>query len=97
MPPCPALSSRPAVQCSGGQLYQECGRSCGSSCSDGRNCDGEAGGDSGLETCVPGCQCPQGLVLDHQGQCVPITMCACVQGDQTHLPGAVVQSSCNTW
>lgn len=86
-----------AVQCSGGQVYQECGRSCGGSCSEAWTCDDDADGGMGLRTCVPGCQCPPGLVQDQQGQCVPITMCPCVQGDKTHQPGAVIQNNCNTW
>lgn len=86
----------PAVQCSGGQLYQECGRACGGSCTDSRSCD-EAGDNTGLRTCVPGCQCPAGLVQDPQGQCVPVSMCPCVQGDKTYQPGTVIQNSCNTW
>lgn len=77
-------------------MYQECGRACGSSCSQGWNCD-DGGGEMGLQTCVPGCQCPPGLVQDHQDQCVPITMCPCVQGDKTYQPGAVIQNNCNTW
>lgn len=91
-----SCSVLPAVQCSGGQLYQECGRACGGSCTDSRSCD-EAGDDTGLRTCVPGCQCPAGLVQDPQGQCVPVSMCPCVQGDKTYQPGTAIQNSCNTW
>ncbi|KAI4806605.1 hypothetical protein KUCAC02_017423, partial [Chaenocephalus aceratus] len=83
------------VQCSGGQVYQECGRACGGCCSDSWSCDA-SGGEMSLKMCVPGCQCPPGLMQDHQGQCVPITMCPCVQGDKTHRPGAIIQNSCNT-
>uniref|UniRef100_A0A3B4XYZ2 SCO-spondin n=1 Tax=Seriola lalandi dorsalis TaxID=1841481 RepID=A0A3B4XYZ2_SERLL len=84
-------------QCSGGQVYQECGRACGGSCSDlwqGWSCDD--GGGMGLRMCVPGCQCQPGLVQDHQSQCVPITMCPCVQEDKIYQPGAVIQNNCNT-
>lgn len=89
----------PDVPCSGGQVYQECGRACGSSCSNlrqGWSCDDDGSGEMGI-SCVPGCQCPPGLMHDHQGQCVPINMCPCVQGDKTYQPGAVVQNNCNTW
>ncbi len=86
----------PAVQCSGGQVYQECGRACGGSCAESRSCD-DGDGEMGFRTCVPGCQCPPGLLQDHQGQCVPISMCPCLQGDKTHQPGTVIQNSCNTW
>ncbi|KAM8881275.1 SCO-spondin isoform 1-T4 [Synchiropus picturatus] len=82
------------VKCSGGQVHQECGRACGSSCSDlqqGWSCDGGEG-----TLCVPGCQCPPGLVLDNQGQCVPITMCPCMQEDKIHPPGSIIRDKCNT-
>ncbi|XP_056155186.1 SCO-spondin [Lampris incognitus] len=84
------------VQCSGGQMYQECGRACGVSCSDlqqGRGCDDNSDGG---RSCVPGCQCPLGLVQDRHGQCVPIAVCPCVQGDRTYQPGATIKNSCNT-
>uniref|UniRef100_A0A8C4ZJ04 SCO-spondin n=1 Tax=Gadus morhua TaxID=8049 RepID=A0A8C4ZJ04_GADMO len=80
------------VRCSGGQEYQECGRACGGSCSDlqrGWSCDED-------ESCVPGCQCPPGLAEDPLGQCVPLAMCPCVQGDRTLQPGVTVQINCNT-
>uniref|UniRef100_A0A3Q1FCU8 SCO-spondin n=1 Tax=Acanthochromis polyacanthus TaxID=80966 RepID=A0A3Q1FCU8_9TELE len=85
------------VQCLGGQVYQECGRVCGVSCSDlrqGWSCD-DSGGGIGHTMCVPGCQCPPGLVQDHQSQCVPIALCPCVQGDKMYSPGTAVQNSCN--
>ncbi|CAK6975811.1 SCO-spondin isoform X5 [Scomber scombrus] len=89
-----------SVKCSGGQVYQECGHACRGACSDlrhGWSCDdGGVGGGTGFRMCVPGCQCPSGLVQDDQGQCVPIAMCPCVQGDKTYSPGAVVQNNCNT-
>lgn len=88
----------PAVQCSGGQVYQECGRACGSSCSDlqqGWSCDDDGG--SGPRMCVPGCQCPPGLLQDQQNQCVPAAMCPCVQEGKVYQPGALIQNSCNTW
>ncbi|KAJ8278768.1 hypothetical protein COCON_G00058340 [Conger conger] len=81
------------VQCSGGQVYQECGRPCGGSCSDLRldwSCPRDA------LSCVPGCQCPQGLAQDDTGQCVPVGMCPCVLGDVLHQPGDAVQNNCNT-
>ncbi|XP_037393266.1 SCO-spondin [Pygocentrus nattereri] len=82
------------VKCSGGQVYQECGQVCGSSCADlkqGWSCEE----NSGSRTCVPGCQCPEGLVQDDQGQCVPVSMCPCVHEGMIHPPGSSVQISCN--
>uniref|UniRef100_A0A8B9LLU8 SCO-spondin n=1 Tax=Astyanax mexicanus TaxID=7994 RepID=A0A8B9LLU8_ASTMX len=83
------------VQCSGGQVYQECGRACGGSCADLQQswvCEENAGS----RTCVPGCQCPEGLMQDDQGQCVPVDMCPCVHGGAVHQPGSSVQINCNT-
>ncbi|KPP59383.1 SCO-spondin-like, partial [Scleropages formosus] len=81
------------VQCAGGQVYQECGPSCGGTCADlrqGWSCEGEA------SSCVPGCQCPSGLVQDDHGQCVPIVMCPCIHRDKVYQPGSTVQNNCNT-
>uniref|UniRef100_A0A8C9VHG3 Subcommissural organ spondin n=1 Tax=Scleropages formosus TaxID=113540 RepID=A0A8C9VHG3_SCLFO len=81
------------VQCAGGQVYQECGPSCGGTCTDlrqGWSCEGEA------SSCVPGCQCPSGLVQDDHGQCVPIVMCPCIHRDKVYQPGSTVQNNCNT-
>ncbi|XP_024910399.1 mucin-5B [Cynoglossus semilaevis] len=46
--------------------------------------------------CVPGCQCPPGLLQDQQNQCVPAAMCPCVQEGKVYQPGALIQNSCNT-
>lgn len=86
----------PAVQCSGGQVYQECGRPCGASCADlwrGWSCERDEGGGN----CVPGCQCPDGLAQDGQGQCVPVHMCPCTLGDQLHPAGSTRKKNCNSW
>ncbi|XP_072306545.1 SCO-spondin [Eucyclogobius newberryi] len=86
------------AQCAGGQVHQECGQACGSSCSDlhrAWSCDADNGGLTS-KLCVPGCQCPPGLLMDHQGQCVPPNMCPCVQGDKTYPPGTRIQNNCNT-
>uniref|UniRef100_A0AAV2L5H3 SCO-spondin n=1 Tax=Knipowitschia caucasica TaxID=637954 RepID=A0AAV2L5H3_KNICA len=85
------------VACSGGQLYQECGPPCGSSCSDlhrGWSCDRD--GTPSPTVCVPGCQCPPGLLRGPQGQCVPPNMCPCVQGNKSYPPGARIKNNCNS-
>ncbi|NXF56807.1 SSPO protein, partial [Ciccaba nigrolineata] len=64
-------TSPPAdVPCAGGQLYQECGRACGQTCADLR-LDGAGSCPDLAGLCIPGCQCPPGLVLAEGGQCVP--------------------------
>ena len=77
-------------------MYQECGRVCGGSCADIQqiwSCEENAGSQS----CVPGCQCPEGLAQDDQGQCVPVSICPCVHGGVVYPPGSSVQISCNNW
>ncbi|NWR54205.1 SSPO protein, partial [Bucorvus abyssinicus] len=57
--------------CANGQLHRECGRPCGQSCAELR-LDGADGACPELDgLCVPGCQCPAGLVLAEDGPCVP--------------------------
>ncbi|XP_016091061.1 LOW QUALITY PROTEIN: SCO-spondin [Sinocyclocheilus grahami] len=83
-----------SVQCSGGQVYQECGRLCGTSCADlwdGWSCEEQ----EGSRVCVPGCQCPDGLAQDDQGQCVPVDVCPCRHADALHPAGSTVQKNCN--
>ncbi|NXK24664.1 SSPO protein, partial [Arenaria interpres] len=58
------------VPCGGGQLYQECVPPCGRTCADLR-LDGASSCPDLDGLCVPGCNCPLGLVLDDGGQCVP--------------------------
>lgn len=85
----------PGVQCGGGQVYQECSAPCRKTCSD-LHLDG-AGACQELDVCVAGCNCPEGLVLDEGGQCIPPAMCPCLHGDETHPPGSRIRRSCNTW
>ncbi|XP_069502497.1 SCO-spondin-like [Ambystoma mexicanum] len=82
------------VQCTGGQVYAECSSACGKTCADlrveaGRTC-------LDLEGCVAGCNCPDGLVLDDSGQCIPPIMCPCHHGEETHPPGSTIQKNCNS-
>ncbi len=77
-------------------MYQECGRLCGTSCADlwdGWSCEEQ----EGSRVCVPGCQCPDGLVQDDQGQCVPVDMCPCRHADALHPAGSTVHKDCNRW
>ncbi|NWJ06236.1 SSPO protein, partial [Crypturellus undulatus] len=46
--------------------------------------------------CVPGCNCPPGLVLDDAGQCIPPAACPCRHGTSTYEPGSTIRRSCNT-
>ncbi|GAB1608825.1 SCO-spondin-like, partial [Argonauta hians] len=55
-----------------GQKYTYCGSSCQSSCNDlsqeVNHCE---------DSCVFGCRCPNGTLLDNQRNCVPISKCTC--------------------
>ncbi|NXD66324.1 SSPO protein, partial [Eolophus roseicapillus] len=60
------------VPCGGGQRYLDCGRPCGQTCADLRGDSNGAGSCRDLDgLCVPGCQCPAGLVLAEGGMCIP--------------------------
>ncbi|XP_058879421.1 SCO-spondin [Acipenser ruthenus] len=81
-----------SVQCSGGQAFSECSRPCESSCADVR----QLSGCEAVEGCVSGCNCPEGLAQDSSGQCVPVSMCPCIQGGTIYQPGSTIQNNCNT-
>ncbi|KAK9395936.1 SCO-spondin [Crotalus adamanteus] len=74
------------VQCSGGQVYQECATPCGRTCAD---LPAENFGicEDLRPACVAGCNCPEGLALDHEGQCVQPALCPCLHQEKAHPPG----------
>ncbi|XP_073488988.1 LOW QUALITY PROTEIN: SCO-spondin-like [Aquarana catesbeiana] len=80
------------VQCTGGQVYMECSTSCKKTCADLRL--NEAASCQEVSSCVAGCNCPEGLVLDESGQCVPPAICLCYHGGQAHHPGSSIQIRC---
>ncbi|OXB72764.1 UNVERIFIED_CONTAM: hypothetical protein H355_006207 [Colinus virginianus] len=46
--------------------------------------------------CVSGCMCPDGLVLDGSGGCIPKDQCPCVHGGHFYKPGETIRVDCNT-
>ncbi|KAM4684567.1 LOW QUALITY PROTEIN: SCO-spondin-like [Amazona ochrocephala] len=85
------------VPCSGGQRYLDCGRPCGQTCADLRGDSTKAGSCSDLDgLCVPGCQCPAGLVLAEGGMCVPPGACPCQHGTTLLPPGSHIRRGCST-
>ncbi|XP_077125438.1 SCO-spondin-like [Ranitomeya variabilis] len=80
------------IECSGGQVYQECALPCKKTCADLRMED--LGSCHELAGCVAGCNCPEGLVLDDDGQCVQPSMCPCLHGGQTYQPGGTIKQKC---
>ncbi|XP_053305740.1 mucin-5B-like [Spea bombifrons] len=46
--------------------------------------------------CVPGCVCPQGLVSDDKGGCIPETQCPCIHNEVIFAPGDSITVQCNT-
>uniref|UniRef100_A0ABM5GM22 SCO-spondin n=1 Tax=Pogona vitticeps TaxID=103695 RepID=A0ABM5GM22_9SAUR len=83
------------VECSGGQVYRECAPPCRTTCAELHT---EAF-DTCQELeplCVAGCNCPDGLALDEDGQCVQLSLCPCVHQGEVHPPGSKIQKNCNT-
>ncbi|XP_054246712.1 mucin-5B [Indicator indicator] len=46
--------------------------------------------------CVSGCVCPNGLVLDGNGGCIPEEQCPCIHNEATYQPGEKISVDCNT-
>ena len=70
----------------------ECGLSCARSCRDlsrDIKCN---------EECVPGCQCPNGELLNNENRCVPVSQCPCIFEEKVIQPGDSVSiGNCKTW
>ncbi|XP_074051346.1 SCO-spondin-like [Macrotis lagotis] len=77
-----------AIGCPAGQEYQECAPACGQRCGELEAC-GE------LVGCVAGCNCPSGLLWDHESQCVPSSLCPCQLGGRFHPPGSITLQGCS--
>ncbi|XP_051885680.1 mucin-2-like [Pristis pectinata] len=46
--------------------------------------------------CVSGCVCPEGLVSDGIGGCIPISECPCTHNGIHYKPGEIIQVDCNS-
>ncbi|CAH2325388.1 mucin-5B [Pelobates cultripes] len=46
-------------------------------------------------TCVSGCVCPEGLVLDRNGYCIAEENCPCIHNEGTYPPGDTIKIKCN--
>ncbi|MEE6498620.1 hypothetical protein FKM82_003189 [Ascaphus truei] len=46
--------------------------------------------------CASGCICPDGLVLNNNGRCVPVEQCPCVNHGDIYHSGDSIQQGCNT-
>uniref|UniRef100_A0A8C5WZA5 Mucin-5AC n=1 Tax=Laticauda laticaudata TaxID=8630 RepID=A0A8C5WZA5_LATLA len=46
--------------------------------------------------CVSGCVCPDGLVSDGKGGCIPVEECPCIHNEATYQPGEKIKVDCNT-
>lgn len=47
--------------------------------------------------CASGCVCPDQLVSDGTGKCIPAEECPCVHNEATYKPGETIKDKCNTW
>ncbi|XP_059704189.1 mucin-5B-like [Haemorhous mexicanus] len=46
--------------------------------------------------CTSGCICPDGLVLDGNGGCIPEEECPCIHNEAMYQPGEKISFDCNT-
>ncbi|NWT82781.1 MUC5A protein, partial [Lanius ludovicianus] len=49
-----------------------------------------------ISQCTPGCVCPDGLVLDGNGGCIPEGECPCIHNEVMYQPGEKINFDCNT-
>lgn len=62
-------------------MYEQCGDACS------RTCDDLQEETICKTTCVEGCRCPSGQVLDENNECIPIASCPCSYKSLTFNPG----------
>ncbi|XP_073514042.1 otogelin [Phyllobates terribilis] len=76
------------ISCGAGLVYSECIACCPTSCQQRASClDSEI-------SCVDGCYCPEGMILEN-GTCVHPTECPCDFHGVSHEAGTMVQDQCN--
>ncbi|XP_069594502.1 mucin-5AC-like [Ranitomeya imitator] len=46
--------------------------------------------------CTSGCICPDDLVLNNHGRCIPEKKCPCVHNGEVYYSGETIQQDCNT-
>ncbi|XP_013180497.1 PREDICTED: hemocytin isoform X2 [Papilio xuthus] len=78
------------MQCPEGKVYKACGPDVQPSCAFPL-----ATSTSVNNSCVEGCFCPEGLLLEG-GRCIPKSECPCRIRNQSFKPGTVIPKSCNT-
>ena len=86
----------PGYTCTGDQVFRECASVCGT-CRDRQKPEEYCNED----TCVAGCACPDGLLLDDHGDCVPASQCSCFDSFDIENPikhsGDVSIHGCAEW
>jgi len=68
------------MQCDSGKVYMTCGPLCPQSCFERDDYDGCIV-DSG---CIDGCFCPNGQIMDNNGQCIEPERCPCLYNDNIY-------------
>ncbi|XP_072826841.1 mucin-5AC [Vicugna pacos] len=87
----------PAPACASPMIYSDCrnatpgaaGAGCQKSCH-------TLDMDCYSPQCVPGCVCPNGLVADGEGGCIPASDCPCMHNEASYQAGQTIRVGCNT-
>uniref|UniRef100_T1JAC2 Hemocytin n=1 Tax=Strigamia maritima TaxID=126957 RepID=T1JAC2_STRMM len=69
------------IPCPSGQVFSQCSSSCSRSCVD------IASNSKCEEQCVEGCNCPLGMTLDSDGECIPVSECSCLFDEDVYPAG----------
>jgi len=78
-------------KCKFNQIWSPCSNNCSLSCStlQCRNCQAP-------DSCVPGCTCPTGLVMNNEGLCISPEKCPCSFGSVNLQPNQKYTTECQT-
>ncbi|CAB3239227.1 unnamed protein product [Arctia plantaginis] len=78
------------MKCPENKVYKSCGPDFQPSCA-----FPQPPANSNNSTCVEGCFCPEGLLLE-EGRCIPKNKCPCRYKNRNFKPGKTIKKDCNT-
>jgi len=84
-----------AIQCDNNKVYTQCGSNCQHTCSS-INRNNQTCAD---HSCIEGCFCPVGMVLDQNENCIEPAKCPCQVNGINYYEGQIINkvSPCEVW
>ncbi|XP_072922375.1 mucin-6-like isoform X1 [Hemitrygon akajei] len=93
---CTAVSRATNKGCPNGKLYNDCSQTAGEKRHVQRSCRTlSINIVNANHSCTAGCVCPDDLVEDENGRCIPAEQCPCPYGGENYPSGEIIDRDCN--